>query len=311
MDQINYSQYRTYHLSTPDGLITNDNKILNMSRFFELDKNNQLRGVQYIASINELDCFINIISTLENFDLAYDDYVLLKIASANNAYDILRYLIQNSVDVTACNNVAIKIVIWNTCCFSIDIIERMLVMLIENGADIHVDNDFLLQQSIKNQKLETIKILVQYGANIHTNNLLRIVYEHIDQNILQYLIDSGMPIDPISLPDIIKKCIYKNSQVFQNNRYRGIIKILLPYCIDYSDIFHPNVLINAIKSGSFKLVKLLTDYGADFSTLNTVPIRNNDKMSNFLLTNGLDPLQLTVILSKPLNYNGSYDYLND
>jgi len=42
--------------------------------------------------------------------------------------------------------------------------------LVENGADIHGNNDYALKGAVGNGHLETVKYLVDNGADIHAEN---------------------------------------------------------------------------------------------------------------------------------------------
>ena len=42
--------------------------------------------------------------------------------------------------------------------------------LVEQGADIHVNNDFAFRLASQNGHLKVVKYLVEQGADIHTNN---------------------------------------------------------------------------------------------------------------------------------------------
>jgi len=300
MSHIDYTKYREDYLTTLiKKEISKDKKFLDSDMFFRLNTNKQLDIIKYLTAVDN----INFTSLLENFNLETDDHILLKIASVNNAYRILQYFIQNGMDITVCDNFAIKAVISNSQMNNHKYTEEIIVMLIENGADIHVNDDLTLQLSIQYQQLEHVKILVQYGANIHNNNLLEIACVCSSSNILKYLIDCGMTIDTYVTNDIIIAIISS-----QYDAGIETIKILLTNGVNgsNSDIFHPDVLIRAIKSGSFELVKLLTDCGADFSVVNNTKIDNCNplinKMMAYLLTNGVDPVQLAVIAFTACDY---------
>ena len=68
--------------------------------------------------------------------------------------------------------------------------------LIEQGADIHVDNDFAFRFASEFGHLETVKFLVEQGANIHANNdsALRTASLNGHLEIVKYLVEQGADI---------------------------------------------------------------------------------------------------------------------
>ncbi|MCK9596213.1 ankyrin repeat domain-containing protein [Candidatus Pacearchaeota archaeon] len=62
--------------------------------------------------------------------------------------------------------------------------------LVENGVNIHVDNDISLRHSARHGYIDIVKYLVEHGANIHTDNdeplYFAVYYNHFD--IIKYLI---------------------------------------------------------------------------------------------------------------------------
>jgi ankyrin repeat protein len=53
-------------------------------------------------------------------------------------------------------------------------INRYIVkLLIQYGADIHIDNDEPLLRAIRNDDLPMVKLLVQNGANLHARDFMR------------------------------------------------------------------------------------------------------------------------------------------
>ena len=88
--------------------------------------------IHYFASINKIDIFHLLLSNYQ-YDLAWNDNILLKIAVTNNSDKILEYLLNNGVNVTSTDNFAIKVA------SSLD--NNSLEILINYGADLTVDNN--------------------------------------------------------------------------------------------------------------------------------------------------------------------------
>jgi ankyrin repeat protein len=65
--------------------------------------------------------------------------------------------------------------------------------LIEQGADIHADNDWALRLSAANGHLEVVKYLVEHGADIHSYKYQALRYSagngHLE--VIKYLIEQG------------------------------------------------------------------------------------------------------------------------
>jgi ankyrin repeat protein len=74
--------------------------------------------------------------------------------------------------------------------------------LVENGADIHADNDFALRYTAVNGHIDIVRFLVENGADIHANNDLALrwaaEYGHLD--VVRYLVENGA--DTLYLLDI-------------------------------------------------------------------------------------------------------------
>ena len=68
--------------------------------------------------------------------------------------------------------------------------------LVENGANIHACNDYILRWFADKGDLEVVKYLVEQGANIHVNNdeVLCISAEHENVETVKYLIENGADI---------------------------------------------------------------------------------------------------------------------
>ncbi|AYV85201.1 MAG: hypothetical protein Satyrvirus6_33 [Satyrvirus sp.] len=138
--------------------------------FVNLDFRDKIEIIKFIVSKNKLNFFINATSMCE-INLDYGDNIFFCVAVANNSIDIVRYLVQNNIDVTSNNNIAIKIV-PNSFLMDeqmADINEKILQILIGNGADVHIDNDFPIRAAATNFRYRTMKVLIDNGANIHAN----------------------------------------------------------------------------------------------------------------------------------------------
>jgi len=118
-------------------------------------------------------------------------------------YRLIKFLIKNGADVTANNNITLV-----RCCGQC--LTTCIKLLLDNGANLHVDNDkpiAFVGELIKPEQTQsktniiyyntiyynTIKLLLQYGADVsaHTNKvLLNSIYRRCP-NVIQLLIDHG------------------------------------------------------------------------------------------------------------------------
>ena len=101
----------------------------------------------------------------------------------------VKYLIENGADIHAQNN---YVLCWSARSGHLNIVNY----LVENGSDIHARNDYALRYSANNGYLVVVKYLVENGADIHANNddalRLSATYDHIE--IVKYLVENGADI---------------------------------------------------------------------------------------------------------------------
>jgi len=73
---------------------------------------------------------------------------------------------------------------------------EVVKFLVENGANIHANNDLALCWAAENGYLEIVKYLVENGANIHANNdcALRWAAYKGHLEVVKYLIENGADI---------------------------------------------------------------------------------------------------------------------
>ena len=69
-------------------------------------------------------------------------------------------------------------------------------LLLEKGADIHVDDDYALRWASKNGHFDIVKFLVENGADVHAwnNHALRLASENGHFDIVKYLVENGADI---------------------------------------------------------------------------------------------------------------------
>ena len=94
-----------------------------------------------------------------------------------------KYLVQQGVDIHADNDLVLRYLASNGHL-------EVLKYLVQQGVDIRANNDEALRSAAFNGHLEVLKYLVQQGADIHANNDLALrssaLYGHLE--VLKYLV---------------------------------------------------------------------------------------------------------------------------
>jgi ankyrin repeat protein len=104
--------------------------------------------------------------------------------------------------------------------------------LIENGADIHADNDYALQWAAGNGHLDVVRYLVENGADIHADNDLALRYTagngHLD--VVRFLVeneaDASYLLDNEGKPTEITNQVLTKDQIEQAKQIFTVRKIL-------------------------------------------------------------------------------------
>lgn len=89
----------------------------------------------------------------------------------------------------------------------------VVTALLENGADVHADDDYILRSSILNAHLEITAKLLEYGANLHCNNneILYNLHNSLDEQLADVILPYCNPDDyNYFWDDYIKRKIMSN-----------------------------------------------------------------------------------------------------
>ncbi|AGF84868.1 repeat protein [Moumouvirus goulette] len=119
-------------------------------------------------------------------DFIFDKKVMQEVLRYNeDKYNIIKYLIQNGVDIQVRNNEALI----HACSESLKIVK----LLVENGANINAKNNEPLDEACSEGKIDIVKYLVEKGANIHAENGKALISAcfggHL--NVVKYLVKNG------------------------------------------------------------------------------------------------------------------------
>lgn len=115
---------------------------------------------------------------------------------------------------------------------------REVTKLLENGADVHADNDLALRKSAKCCNLKMVTLLLEHGANIHASDdrALRWGFKYGHLNMIEGLLQQGAD---IHCKDNI--CL----QMLQQNFNEKIANIILEYCDSGDYYFFPDAYIKS------------------------------------------------------------------
>ena len=100
--------------------------------------------------------------------------------------DTFEYLIEKGANIHANNDYVFR---WSAENGHLDVVKY----LIEKGADVHADNDCALRWSAENGHLDVVKYLIEKDANVHVDNdyALRWSAENGHLDVVKYLIENG------------------------------------------------------------------------------------------------------------------------
>jgi len=172
--------------------------------------------------------------------------------------NIVRYLVENGVDIHALNNRALIIGAENGHL-------KVVRYLVENGANIHTTNDYALRYSAKNGHLNVVKYLVENGANISAGHdyALRKSAENGHLEVVRYLVEKGANIHDY----VLRKSI--------ENNHLEIVKYLAEQgkIQDRDENYNNYVFSLSVEVGNLEIAKYYFENGADINFENSAPLR--------------------------------------
>ncbi|AZL89684.1 ankyrin repeat protein [Megavirus baoshan] len=259
----------------------------------------------------ELVCeLLNIYRNINIFDF---NNLLLNMACERAQYPVISKLISAGVDVTFNNNIAIKLVSLS---FTNHYIEQMnvimtLELLLNNGADLHVDNDFILCYASDNIFIFKYLLQLEHKYDITSRDnfcLQRCVHNYFNninyKDALSSIMESEEKVlvdingNEFIVSDLIKILLDLGANVnccdgYIFNEvvlydYKYLIELFIEYRADLN-LITSDSLSTIINEGDYNKIKLLRDNGLDFSKLNNEPVKNLKKINtaNLLLETGL------------------------
>jgi ankyrin repeat protein len=200
--------------------------------------------------------------------------------SRNNIF--AKFLIENGADIHTNNDEALRNAskVANL---------EMVKFLIENKANIHANNDEALRNASKIGNLETVVFLIENGAYINANNgeTFKNALKNGNLEIVKFLIENGADFNPNN-KDLLNSLQEDNLEILKYLFEKGI----------NINVNNDEYLRNACKNGNLEMVKFLIENGADIHTNNDEALRNAFKNEN-------------LIIVKFLIENGAYSFLLD
>lgn len=204
-------------------------------------------------------------------------YPPIRVAIECDKQDVIDWLLEHAGARMEINGISCMTVSYDKHC------KRHLNMQLLSRVDVNMkmkNGETLLTEAIKNEHLDIIHELLNYGANPNVKNksnetpLLLVVK---NSELVKLLLDHGVESnDPMALQQLVK----------DNNI--EILKLLLDHGADPNS---PSLLRDAVKGNYFDIVKLLLERGANpNNSSNLLRIASDDiKMTKLLLEHGADP----------------------
>ena len=177
---------------------------------------------------------------------------------------------------------------------------NIILWLLENGANIHVESDFPLSLASSTEHTEIVKLLLENGANPHAywDNALRRASYYGRTEIVKLLLE-------------YKANVHANNEQALRWASKGghteIVKLLLE---NKADIHANNdeALRDASMEGHTEIVKLLLKYGANSHALNDEPLKLAQRYGHTDIVKLLKAAMYSLIYSTKV---GNMMLLND
>jgi ankyrin repeat protein len=185
-------------------------------------------------------------------DINHNDSMLLFSAITYNDLDVVRFLIDNGINVTARHNQAI-----------IDACDQFNIYNVRGNGNIQTSPKF--QEDHKEHRSQIIKLLISSGADASAQNngaILRLSDEdYVDINVVKLLVENG------ANPFICSNALFENVCDMRNIE---VCKYLINIGVDCTNL--PGICV--FTGGDSELKKLLLDSGYNPNTIGSY-----DKMS--------------------------------
>lgn len=214
----------------------------------------------------------DIVKLLLSFDadVHISDDKPIRDATVFNFSEIVKILLEYDADPCVYDNYCLKYASSNKSNY-----DSIIRSLLEHGADVHVDNDAPLRNACcKEQCLETIRILINFGANVYDNkNIMLHAIKINNIELVKLLIQSGADIHFENNQALIDACHYSRAH---------IAKLLLTD-VDIDCLNKALITIACTQKDNrdaIHFIRLLLDRGVDINIKNGAPLKNACKHNN-------------------------------
>ena len=133
-----------------------------------------------------------------------------------------------------------------------------VISLLDQGADIHANNDLALRLSAQNGHLAVVQFLLEHGANIHADNdlALRLSAKNGHLSVVQYLLDQGADIHAENDGTL---------RLSAENRHLLVVQYLLKHSAKIGDMssYPPDII--AFIDGFMKKVRKIQHWWLEIS----------------------------------------------
>ena len=124
---------------------------------YDVKKNSILNGLHYACMWGNLD----IVKLYAENGISPNSFHNLQVSILGGRYDIVKYLIEKGIDLNGNYGEPLRGAV------GLGDNGKMLNLLLDNGANIHIENDSALDYAVQLGKLDEVKILISRGANMH------------------------------------------------------------------------------------------------------------------------------------------------
>nr|AEX63196.1 putative ankyrin repeat protein [Moumouvirus Monve] len=333
---IVFEDNRIYLIEYLDDTYNNDN--LNKTEYKEYNVDDFSSKEKFYLIImlikNKNSMMIDkILNRYTDINISYQNNLLLNMACRENLFHVVINLINLGVDVTLDNNLAIKTAVIFCQNWNIGIID----LLINNGANIHVDDDYVLCCASHKPYLFKYLIDLGYEYNLSTRDdyCLRQCIENYFSNKNQFYCseplnnlyhESGM-IHPVynynSFMEPMDGKILTNNMgeyiIYDTNNKQFVMSDIIKYLLDSGanvNCCNGYIINYVVERGEIYLAKLLIKYGADLNlltndTLSIIIRCRNYEMVSFLKDNDINFSKLNSRPIKNIGFNKMINLLID
>ena len=225
------------------------NNIQIMSYFLEMGKD--IHGEKNSSIINAVNYghFEMVKFLVENgADVNAFDNTAVKLSITKGNFDIVKYLFENGVDFSNGCYLVLAVVYLR-----IEIVQ----FLLDNGADVHWNDDEVFRRAARMGDLEIVKLLIEYGAYVNNNSALMNAVERKNLSIIRFLIENGANSSIVPI-EIMEKIFFKkkpDEMIIRNAEFCPISYVKLTdeipqvVCGNCNNIFFRDALNKWVDNG--------------------------------------------------------------